>query len=284
VTQNFFLRLRQYYEKVGAVLRGEAEAASIFPNSSDIGISRERVYAEFLRLHAPSKCNVFYGGFLFDIDGAESRQLDIIVATDTAPRFNLHNKDGSGKSFSPVEGTLGVASIKSTLNKNEAEDALANIASIPPTRSLEGRVSFTIEISDYDDWPYKIIYAPKGIAGETLHQHVLDYYQSHPDIPLARRPHLIHVAGQYVIMRATRGMNLWSRSTMKQEKVELGTFHLIKRDPDLQGIIWALNSLQQHAQTSTEIMFSYGELINRVNLLPTATPTAEPNSTVERTR
>ena len=33
MTQNFFLRLRQYYEKVGAVLRGEAEAASVFPNS-----------------------------------------------------------------------------------------------------------------------------------------------------------------------------------------------------------------------------------------------------------
>ena len=74
---------------------------------------RERIYAEFLRQHAPSKCNVFLGGFLFDDDGSESSQLDVIVTTDTAPRFDFHNPDGGGKSFSPVEGTLGVASIKS---------------------------------------------------------------------------------------------------------------------------------------------------------------------------
>lgn len=250
--QNFFLRLREYYQNVGTVLRGEAAAASIFPNSSDIGSSRERIYAEFLKLHAPSKCNVFFGGFLFDLDGTESRQLDIIVTTDTAPRFNLHNRDGSGKSFSPVEGTLGVASIKSTLNKNELEDALANIASIPPTRSLEGRVSFAVHITGYDDWPYKIIYAPKGVAGDTLHQHVIAYYDVHPEIPLARRPHLIHVAGQYVIIRAVPGMNLWSGLRMQEEKIEPGIYHLITRDPDLQGILWALNSLQKNAQASTE--------------------------------
>lgn len=95
----FFERLRAYYLDVAAVLRGEAKAASIFPNSTDVGISRERIYAEFLRQHAPSKCNVFYGGFLFGEDGSESNQLDVIVTTDTTPRYNLHNSDGSGKSF-----------------------------------------------------------------------------------------------------------------------------------------------------------------------------------------
>ena len=104
--KNFYERLRDYYIKVGGVLRGEADAASIFPNPSDVGMSRERVYAEFLRQHAPSKCNVFLGGFLFDEDGNESRQLDIIVTTDTAPRFDFHNPDGSGKSFSPVEAIV----------------------------------------------------------------------------------------------------------------------------------------------------------------------------------
>ena len=106
MTQNFFLRLRKYFDRVGAVLRGEAESASIFPNTADIGMSRERVYSEFLRLHAPSKCNVFLGGFLFDMQGTESRQLDVIITTDTTPRYDLHNRDGAGKSFSPVEGTL----------------------------------------------------------------------------------------------------------------------------------------------------------------------------------
>jgi hypothetical protein len=259
-----------YFERVGAVLRGEAESASIFPNSTDIGMSRERVYAEFLRLHAPSKCNVFLGGFLFDMQGTESRQLDVIITTDTTPRYDLHNRDGAGKSFSPVEGTLGVASIKSTLNKAELEDALSGIASIPPTDSLEGRLSFGVELLRYDDWPYKIVYASDGIAGATLLQHLHDFYAANPDIPAARRPNLIHVAGKYIVLRVVPGVLMSSGVPgEKPREFPLGTFRLITRDPDLQGILWALNSLQQYAQASTEIEFSYGELINKVNLVPT---------------
>lgn len=263
---NFFYRLGNYFERVGAVLRGEADSASIFPNSTDIGMSRERIYAEFLRLHAPSKCNVFLGGFLFSMAGQESRQLDVIVTTDTAPRYDLHNRDGSGKAFSPVEGTLGVASIKSTLNKNELEDALHSIASIPPTESLEGRVSFTVEIVGYDDWPYKIIYASNGIAGPTLLEHLSEFYTSNPSIPICRRPQLIHVAGKYVILRAVPGLSIASTTSGQPARVpEPGSFNLITRDPDIQGILWALNSLQQHAQASAEISYGYGDLINNVN-------------------
>jgi len=115
VPKTIYDRLRDYYTKVGAVLRGEADAGSIFPNSTDVGMSREKVYANFLAQHAPSMCRVFFGGFLFDEAGAESKQLDIIITTDTTPRFDFHNQDGSGKSFSHVEGTLGVVSVKSTL-------------------------------------------------------------------------------------------------------------------------------------------------------------------------
>ncbi|MBN72957.1 MAG: hypothetical protein CME32_27190 [Gimesia sp.] len=117
MAREFYIRLRKYYQRVAEVLRGDAEAASVFPNTTDIGQSRERIYARYLEQHAPSKCNVFLGGILFHEDGTESKQLDVIVTTDTAPRFNFHNEDGGGKSFSPVAGTLGIASIKSTLDK-----------------------------------------------------------------------------------------------------------------------------------------------------------------------
>jgi Domain of unknown function (DUF6602) len=115
--KNFFTRLRNYYLDVAKVLRGEADAASIFPNTTDVGMAREKIYANFLKEHAPSKCNVFLGGFLFDLNGSESKQIDVIVTTDTAPQFNFRNQDSGGKSFSPVEGTLGIASIKSNLDK-----------------------------------------------------------------------------------------------------------------------------------------------------------------------
>jgi hypothetical protein len=265
MAQTFFQRLRSYYISVAKVLRGEADAASVFANTTDIGMSREKVYAEFLRQHAPSKCNVFLGGFLFDEDGAESHQLDIIITTDTAPRFDFHNKDGSGKSFSPVEGTLGVVSVKSTLNKNELLDALAGIASIPPTRSLNGRINVLLRCSNYDDWPLKIVYASNGIAPATLVGHLNEYYAAHSSIPLNRRPNIIHVAGSCLLMRAQEGMQLHDLGSGAATSLTPGSYYLITTDPDLQAIIWTIHQLQINATTSNHILFSYGSLIDKVN-------------------
>jgi hypothetical protein len=265
MTQSFYQRLRIYYARVAEVLRGEAEAASVFPNTTDIGISRERAYAEFLKQHAPSKCNVFFGGFLFDEDGIESRQLDIIITTDTAPRFDFHNKGGSGKSFSPVEGTLGVVSVKSTLDKSELHDALQGIASIPPTRSLEGRVNILLNIKNYDDWPLKIVYASKGIAPDTLLAHLNDFYAANPKIPLCRRPNFIHVAGSCFIARAQEGMTLHDHASDTARSLTPGTYQVVTTDSDLQAIVWTLDKLQQNATASTHILFSYASLINRVS-------------------
>lgn len=268
MTQNFFNRLRTYYTKVAEVLRGEADAASVFANTTDIGMSRELAYAEFLKQHAPSKCNVFLGGFLFDDDGTESKQLDIIITTDTAPRFNFHNKDGSGKSFSPVEGTLGVVSVKSKLDQAELFDALGGIASIPPTRSLNGRVNVLLTIKNYEDWPVKIVYASKGIAPDTLLAHLGEYYRANPSIPLNRRPNIIHVAGSCFIIRAQEGMSMHDRGSGTAKALDLGTYHLMTNDSDLQAIVWTLNQLQQNATASTHILFSYDSLINKVSGLP----------------
>lgn len=265
MSKNFFLRLRNYYVKVAEVLRGEADAASVFPNPTDIGSSREKLYADFLRLHAPSKCNVFFGGFLFDDAGTESRQLDVIVTTDTTPRFDFHNRDGSGKSFSPVEGTLAVASIKSRLDKAQLENALLGIASIPQMRSLEGRLNPLTHLSGYDDWPYKIIYATDGLQGETLVEHLYAFYDKHGNIPVTRRPNIIHVAGKYIIIRAIEGMSVRDPSAGERE-LELGEFMLVARDSDLQGILWVLDEIQKKASGSAHILYSYSDMINKVNL------------------
>jgi hypothetical protein len=265
----FYTRLRAYYVKVGAVLRGEADTASIFPNSTDKGMSRERVYAEFLRQHAPSKCNVFFGGFLFGEDGSESGQLDVLVTTDTTPQFNFHNRDGQGKAFSPVEGTLGVASIKSNLDKKELEDALTGLAAIPQTISLQGRINPFLSVKDYDDWPYKIVYASSGISGEAIFAHLNEYYTNRATIPIGRRPNVIHVSGQYSIFRVTDNMTL-SSIDRQDAPPTVGQFVLSARDPDLQAILWVLDALQRRATASAHILYSYSNIINRVQgLSPT---------------
>ena len=84
MAQEFYQRLQVYFSEIGKVLKGEADSASIFPNTTDVGMSRERVYSEVLKQHLPSSCNVYYGGFVFDLDGNESKQIDLIVSSDNS--------------------------------------------------------------------------------------------------------------------------------------------------------------------------------------------------------
>jgi hypothetical protein len=65
MTQPFYDRLETYFRKVGEVLRGEADAAAIFPNSTDLGMSRERIYADFLRHHLPAV--IFFSADFFSV-------------------------------------------------------------------------------------------------------------------------------------------------------------------------------------------------------------------------
>jgi hypothetical protein len=261
---DFFSRLGKYYIDVAAVLRGEAKVASIFPNTTDIGMSREKIYAEVLRLHVPSKCNVFLGGYLFGSDGTESRQLDVIATTDTTPNYNFLNRDGGGKSFSPVDGTIAVASIKSVLNKNELIDALEGIASIPRNKTIEGRVNPMLKVHSYDDWPYKIIYAPTGISQESLSNHLKDFYNSNPDIPQGRRPNLIHVGGSYLFSRVVLGMDIWDEDQQKNLDLEIGSWYSNVHHPDLTALLWTINEIQIRVQTSSHILFSYNDLLRNV--------------------
>jgi len=264
MTKPFYDRLKTYFEKVGQVLRGEADAASIFPNTSDIGLSRELIYAEFLKQHAPSKCNVYLGGFLFGEEGDESKQLDVIISTDTTPRYNFHNQDGKGKSFGPVEGCLGVASIKSNLDKDQLIDSLKGIASIPKTQTLQGRISPMMKIDGYDDWPYKIIYASSGLASTTILGHINDFYAANAQIPITRRPDIIHVAGKYVIFRIKKGISV-RKPDGTDFPVAEGDFHIFETNPDMHAMIWTLDELQKKATASNHIIYNYSAIINKLS-------------------
>jgi len=139
--KNIIDRLKEdYFKRIGEVLKGKAEVASIFPNRPDIGSSREKVYYEFLKKHLPSQCNINYGGYLFNYDGLESKQIDLIVTTDSVPQFNFFNSDYNGKTFAPVEGTSAAISIKSNLDKEQLINALENIRSIPLAKKRKYKI------------------------------------------------------------------------------------------------------------------------------------------------
>jgi hypothetical protein len=260
--QPFYDRLRLYFAKVGEVLRGEADAAAIFPNMTDVGMSRERIYADFLRTHLPSSCNTLLGGFLFGLNGQESNQIDIIVTSAICPQFNFMNRDGSSKTFACVDGTLAVASLKSCLDSTQLFDALDNLASVPQKKPMTGRIAPFVEIDDYDDWPYKIIYAPRGATLETLMASLEKYYERHPEIPYTHKPNLIHVAGSYNIIRVPKG----GGHTRKGKPLTECSFYADQDATDAFSLLIAVENIQERCVISQYIGFTFWELRNSLPL------------------
>ncbi len=257
MTEPFFARLKKYFASVGKVLRGDAEAASIFPDTYDKGLSRERAYIESLKRHVPSSCNVFLGGFLFDLKGHESKQIDVIITNDLCPRFDF--PPAEGKSFACVDGTIAVASIKSKLDSCHLKEALSNLASIPEKEPLADRLPPGLIIEGYWDWPFKIIFATQSASGESVAAALAAFYNEHSSIPPSHRPNLIHVAGQYNIIRANREFH----STRAGTELPEHSFHFQSDKSDAFALFYALSQIQQIGLASRYLNYRYTGILNQ---------------------
>ena len=257
MSKPFVEKLQEYYSNVSEALRNESAAASIFPNAGDIGTTRERIYVEFLRSCLPSACNVNLGGFLFNAEGDLSAQIDVIVTSDTCPQFNFNNRDGHGKTFSCIDGTLAVASLKSHLNRATLHEALDNLASLPSKQPLQaGMVSPLVSIPDYDDWPYKIVYAPDGVSLDTLEEALFDYV-SRKRTRVFGLPNIIHVAGKYSFTRTgSKETELTDGETIPPH-----TF-VSEADPsDAGALSRVVVDIQGNLIASRQILWNYRDLL-----------------------
>ena len=223
-------------------------------------MSRERVYAEFLRLHLPSSCNVLFGGFLFNLAGDESSQIDVIVTNDVCPQYNFHNLDGHGKTFACIDGTLAAISIKYNLDSKELVDSLENLASLPSKMELGQRVMPLLQIPNYSDWPFKIIYASTGVSLQTLLTTLNEFYVNNPTIPQTHRPNLIHVAGKYNVVRIPSGGGTTRDGTV----IPANTFHSQQDNSDVFALVFAIQNIQKHAVASRNILFMYDEILANI--------------------
>jgi hypothetical protein len=189
----FYERLASYYEYLGGILRAEKKLASIFPNNADIGWIRESQYAKILANHLPDGCNILFGGFLFDKDGSESRQTDIIICSDTIPQFKVEDK-----SFAPIDGTIAVVEVKSNLTKEQLIISLDAFAALPTPSVLEdwqlSAIHDRVRFNRSD--PFLIIFAYDGIDKMSIHRVLTEYYTLHPEIPIEKRPNMIHICGK----------------------------------------------------------------------------------------
>jgi len=264
MTRDVLEDLKGHYAAVAEELRSNAEQAGLLANPTGVGTQREEVYQTFLKRHLPKTCDVFLGGYLFDRNGKSSAQIDVIVTTGTAPRFQM---SVGNRHIAPLEGAIAVAEVKSRLDKDSLRDALENCAAIPPMPDSKGIVPPYLRVSRdrWRDTPYKIVFAYDGISAYTALNHITQFYNENENIPTFRRPNLIHVLGKYVVIRTTLDMivtDLDGQPDAIQPMV--GQYQTLTTGSDISTMSWMLNHLQQEAFQGNHLLIKYDELHNKI--------------------
>ena len=257
---NFFDKLGNYYRQIGRDLREKANTAGIFPNASDRGFSRELTYQKFLREHLPSVCNIYLGGFIFNLDGDESKQIDIIVTSGNSIQYKFQSDSSGGKSFSCVEGTIGVISVKTRIESRELIEAIENIHSIPDKQPLGIPVSPFFQIRDYDDWPYKVIFGYSGMSLMKIRDKLNEYYSSNPQIPFFRRPNLVHILGQGFLVKVGEG----GGTTRDGTNIPPNSYHLSLDTTDAIGLCLTIMQIQIKSFASNNIFYNFDLIIDKI--------------------
>ena len=257
MTDDVFRLLARHYASIAKELGSQAEQANLLNHATAVGTEREEVYLDFIKRYLPATCDAFLGGYLFDLQGNSSTQMDIIVTSGHTPRFKMSR---GNKYIAPLEGTIAVAEVKSQLTKEKLHAALAGCSSIPAMPNQAGIVATYLKIPElrWQDTPYKIVFAYDGLEARTVCEHLDEYYRLNSEIPLSRRPNILHVLNKYMIVRFAPDMsvrNLDGSEDANQPAV--GEYKLFELAPDVSSALWTLQELHHLAFMSSHLMYKF---------------------------
>ena len=252
----FKKRLNEYYKLFEESFQNDKNTSSILKNTSDKGFLRELAYLDFLKRHIPKNTEALLGGFVFDQEGNESRQFDVIVVGSTSPRFILPTfSESIGKAFACIDGCVAIISIKSQLNtpdlRNEL-DAFAALPNITPFNRVQ-KVG-GIDKIDYDEMPLKVIFAFDGMSEQAYKDAINEYYKSHPQVPQNKRPNIIHVNSKILAIKTTKDEQYIRGSNEKLIKGQLACYDKSKA---YQGFPYVINEIMNNARRLDFIILDY---------------------------
>ena len=262
MSSNVFPDMARYFQSIVGQLTNEARQAGLLQNPTAIGTGREEIYRRILERHLPSTCEVFRGGYVFNVQGNRSKQIDVIATSGLAPRFEMVPNQ---QAIAPLEGTIAVAEVKSKLNGRELRRALCNFASLPtivaPGNALTPQIKVGPEF--WWDWPYKVIFAYDGIDKKLIEKHRSEFYQENRDIPQECRPSLIHVLGKYIFVRITPQMTVSNADgSQPSNPTPVGQYRLFETVADVSAMAFMFMALQQRSFIANHMLWKYDELIN----------------------
>lgn len=259
-----FDELADYFEAVSTQLKGDARQAKLLDNATVVGGVREEVYRRFLERHLPRSCEVFRGGYVFNVEGRTSRQTDVIVTSGLAPRFEMGS---GGLAIAPVEGAACVTETKSYLDKAELIKSLDALRELPPIEADAVSVNPLLKPRSQRAWdlPYKVIFGYRGSESPTILRHLREYYEDDPDIPQECRPSLIHVLGEYAIFRVTEGLTVMEADgTEAQQQPVVGDYWAFSRDSDVIAMTSMLTTVQENLFLANQTVVRYGQYLSRI--------------------
>ena len=200
-----FIKVSNYFESACRAMLHHREAhKSLLDNPADIGRAVEGIYLEFLKQHVPALCDILQGGYVFDVEGNRSHQMDIIVHSANTHRF----KDSSGQACATLEGTVADIEVTSYLDRKKIDDELKKFAFIPPTGQFRGlgnreafkRIEGVQEL--WSDTPYKAVVAFDGVDAKIALEQINSFYSINHHVPIARRINILHMLDQYCIIKS----------------------------------------------------------------------------------
>lgn len=267
--ENILQKISQkYFQGIADEISNTKNISSIFPNMTDVGDARENIFLKFLKLHLPTRCSVVRGGGIFDLNGNISNQIDILVVNDFALKFSYFEQHSdNSKNIQAIEGCLAAISIKSTLNKKELENALDNLASIPPMPAdIVNCISPQLTNRDtYLNFPRKIIFAFSGQSVETTLKQINEFY-SPRTLSDFQKVDLIVVNNAFCIQRTYKG----GATTRDGTNITEGNFHPMfsnkkrKRFGAL-PLLWTLMKIQETTLFTPHILFNYQRYFDSID-------------------
>ncbi|WP_395280192.1 DUF6602 domain-containing protein [Enterobacter cloacae] len=116
--------LNQLFNSIESTMLARFKESGFIHHNGDKGENREEFLMDFLKTHLPKRYGVTKGEVITK-EGLRSHAIDIIIY-DAVNYPVLY----AGKtSILPVEGVYGIIEVKSTLSKNEFDDAAEKITS-----------------------------------------------------------------------------------------------------------------------------------------------------------
>lgn len=146
----------------------------------ELGTDREEVVRSFLRAYLPKRFEISTG-FVFDANGALSKQIDVIIA-DSA--VSAHFETVGGTRYFPCESVVAVGQIKSSLTSeaklHEALDNLESVKSLDRSargKAFDSRYNESIDpMSNYLHQIFSfVLVTGRSISETTIQMSILDY-------------------------------------------------------------------------------------------------------------